>query len=112
MPQRDRRAATLCEIRTDFSSMNPQAECPRPGLGHSIPARSPHRSAEIPRQRGVVAMSKGAASRQLIERLQKADRLPSPSGVALRIVELCRRENSTARELTDVLSTDATLTAR
>src|SRR5262249_25682807 len=52
------------------------------------------------------------ASRTLLERLQKAERLPSPPGVALRIVELCRRENSTARELTDILSTDAALTAR
>ena len=48
----------------------------------------------------------------LIERLRKADRLPSPPGVALEVVRLNQQEEVDLDELVGVLSRDPALVAK
>ena len=50
--------------------------------------------------------------RSLLEELEKADQLPSPPAVALRIVELNKDDQVDIRELADALSQDPALVAK
>jgi len=54
----------------------------------------------------------GAGSSSLINRLKAAKRLPSPPRTALRILELCRRENTEIQEIADVMMSDPALSGR
>lgn len=47
-----------------------------------------------------------------VEQLKLSGQLPSPRGVALAILELCRRENATLGEITRVVQTDPALSGR
>lgn len=48
----------------------------------------------------------------LLARLKNAKRLPSPPGTALRVLELCRRDNVDVREIADVVMADPALSGR
>lgn len=52
------------------------------------------------------------ASRSLVARLKAAQRLPSPPGVALRVIELCRRDDTDSRQIGLAIDADPVLTAR
>ncbi len=47
-----------------------------------------------------------------LEHIRSSGELPSPKGVALAILELCRREDTTIAEITRVAQTDPALTSR
>src|ERR1051326_5234894 len=48
----------------------------------------------------------------LFARLKSGKRLPSPAGTALKVLELCRDDDSGLREISDVISSDPALAAR
>lgn len=51
-------------------------------------------------------------ARAVVARLKSAQRLPSPPGVALRVIELCRRDDTDSRQIGGVIDADPVLTAR
>jgi diguanylate cyclase (GGDEF)-like protein len=51
-------------------------------------------------------------SSALLSRLKAAKRLPSPPGTAIRVLELCRRDNVELQEVADLLMCDAALSGR
>ncbi|MEW6250800.1 MAG: HDOD domain-containing protein [Planctomycetota bacterium] len=53
-----------------------------------------------------------ATAQTLLDRFRSSGRLPSPPGAALRLVELCRRNDVEIREIIDVLMADPALSAR
>lgn len=55
---------------------------------------------------------KTAECTALLLKLKTAKRLPSPPGTAIRVIELCRRENVDLQEVADVLMSDAALSGR
>lgn len=52
------------------------------------------------------------STRTRYDELRATGKLPTPSGVALAVIQLCRDESSNARDLADVLRTDPALTGR
>ncbi len=52
------------------------------------------------------------SSEKLIDQVVRAEKLPSPPSVALKILELDRSESSSLADLTKVISADPTLTAK
>ena len=48
----------------------------------------------------------------ILSRLRGSKRLPSPTGVAIRVLELCRREDSESQEIADVIMSDPALSGR
>ncbi len=48
----------------------------------------------------------------LLSRLKASRRLPSPAGVAIRVLELCRREDSESQEIAEVIMSDPALSGR
>ncbi len=48
----------------------------------------------------------------LVTTLRKLKRLPSPPGTALRVLELCRRDDTDVKEIADVLMADPALSGR
>jgi two-component system cell cycle response regulator len=53
-----------------------------------------------------------AGPTSLIDRLRTARQLPSPPRIALRILELCRREDTEIHEIADVIMSDPALSGR
>lgn len=53
-----------------------------------------------------------AESTSLLDQLKAAKRLPSPPGTALRILELCRNEDTKVHQVADVIMSDPALTGR
>ncbi len=51
-------------------------------------------------------------SKQLFERLKRAERLPTPPAVALRVLDLVRKEDVSFRELAEVIGADPALTLK
>ena len=47
-----------------------------------------------------------------VEQLKLSGQLPSPRGIALAILELCRHENATMGEIAHVVQTDPALSGR
>ncbi len=48
----------------------------------------------------------------LLSRLKASRRLPSPAGVAIRVLELCRRQDSESQEIAEVIMSDPALSGR
>ena len=48
----------------------------------------------------------------LLSRLKASRRLPSPAGVAIRVLELCRSEDSESQEIAEVIMSDPALSGR
>jgi diguanylate cyclase (GGDEF)-like protein len=51
-------------------------------------------------------------ARELFQRLKQTNRLPSPPGVAMRVLELAENEDASVREIADAICTDPVLTAK
>lgn len=51
-------------------------------------------------------------SELLVNQLRSARRLPSPPGTALRVLELCRREDTEVKQIADAIMSDPALSAR
>jgi diguanylate cyclase (GGDEF)-like protein len=51
-------------------------------------------------------------SRSLFRQLKAAKRLPSPAGMALRVLELCRKDNTPVGEVAETMMADPALSAR
>ncbi|MFH1418334.1 MAG: GGDEF domain-containing protein [Planctomycetota bacterium] len=56
--------------------------------------------------------SASGAGEVLFAKLKSSKRLPSPPGTAIRVLELCRRDDVDVGEIADVIMSDAALTAR
>lgn len=52
------------------------------------------------------------AAAALLAKLRESKRLPSPVGIALRVLELCRRDSTELTEIADVIMTDPALSGR
>jgi len=53
-----------------------------------------------------------AVSTSLIDRLKAAKRLPSPPGTAVRVLELCRQEDTNVQQIADTIMSDPALSGR
>ncbi|HYE02130.1 MAG TPA: GGDEF domain-containing protein [Phycisphaerales bacterium] len=51
-------------------------------------------------------------TRSLFARLKQARRLPTPPGTAIRVIELCRRDQTEVQEIADAIMCDPVLSAR
>lgn len=57
-------------------------------------------------------MGQETTTNTLFERLRGTKRLPSPPGAALRVLELCRREDADIQQIADVVMSDSVLAGR
>jgi two-component system cell cycle response regulator len=50
-------------------------------------------------------------SKEIFERLNKTKKLPSPSGTTLTVIQLCHQEETSLKDIADVIQTDPAFTA-